>query len=83
MGHGNSHDLRQSLLCTTSPSLNTEGSEVSSSKAEYIYLSFVYTYVLLMFLLDTSLNIVGLALRRLKFLLNVMGLGGGQVQIQP
>lgn len=34
-----------------------------------------------MFLLDTSLKIVGLALRRLKFILNVMGLGGGQVQI--
>lgn len=36
----------------------------------------------MMYLLDASLKIVGLALRRLKFLLNVMGLGSGQVQIQ-
>lgn len=58
-------------MYTTSPGLNPEGSEVSNSKAEYIYLSL---FTPIMFLLDTSLKIVGLALR-LKFLLNVTGAG--------
>lgn len=59
-------------MYTTSPGLNPKGSEVSNSKAKYIYLSL---FTPIMFLLDASLQIVGLALRRLKFLLNAMGAG--------